>query len=126
MPGAILLPYPVGSNRLWRNAKGKTFVSPAAEAWKDGAKLIAKAAGIRPLSGPVAVELILHPRLTVKGKASNTRLDLDAPIKPLLDALNGIAYQDDKQVTQIRAALGEPIPDGGLSFTITEDNQWRA
>lgn len=122
----ILLPYPVGSNRLWRNAKGRTVVSPEALAWKQEARLRAQAAGVRPISGPVAVELVLHPKMTVKGQANKTRLDLDAPIKPLLDALQGVAYANDKQVTQIRAALGEPIPDGGLSFTITEDNQWLA
>ena len=118
----ILLPYPVGSNRLWRNARGRTIVSPEASAWKAETQLRALLAGVRPVSGPVSVSLVLHPRLTAKGRASKTRLDLDAPIKPLLDALNGVAYADDKQVTHITAALGEPLPCGGLSFTITETN----
>lgn len=122
----ILLPYPPGTNRLWRNARGRMIPSSEALAWKREAAWRAQAAGVRPITGPVAVELVLHPRLTAKGRASRTRLDLDAPIKPLLDALNGVAYADDKQVTHIHAALGEPIPDGGLSFTITEDNQWPA
>lgn len=122
----ILLPYPPGTNRLWRNARGRMIPSSEALAWKREAAWRAQAAGVRPLSGPVAVELVLHPRLTAKGRASRTRLDLDAPIKPLLDALNGVAYADDKQVTQIRAALGEPIPDGGLSFSIAEDQAWQA
>jgi len=120
MSGAILLPYPPGTNRIWRNVRGRMIPSPDALAWKREAAWRAQSAGVRPIMGPVAVELTLHPRLTAKGRASKTRLDLDAPIKPLLDALNGVAYADDKQVTQIRAALGEPIPDGGLSFTIIE------
>jgi crossover junction endodeoxyribonuclease RusA len=123
----ILLPYPPGTNRLWRNARGRMIPSADALAWKREAAWRAQAAGVRPISGPVAVELVLHPRLTAKGRASQTRLDVDAPIKPLLDALQGVAYANDKQVTQIRAALGHPIPDGGLSFTITEvSDTWRA
>ncbi|MCK7581077.1 MAG: RusA family crossover junction endodeoxyribonuclease [Chromatiales bacterium] len=119
MPGAILLPYPVGSNRLWRNAKGRTIVSPEALAWKQEARLRAQVAGVRPIAGPVAVALVLHPRLTVKGRASETRLDVDAPIKPTLDALQGVAYANDKQVVRVQAVIGEPIPNGGLSVSIS-------
>ena len=119
MPGAILLPYPVGSNRLWRNAKGRMIVSDEAQDWKDEVRWRAQAAGVRPISGPVAVELVLHPKMTVKGQANKTRLDLDAPIKPLLDALQGVAYANDKQVTRIQADLGEPILNGGLSVSIS-------
>ena len=117
--GAILLPYPIGSNRLWRNAKGRTIVSPEALAWKQESRLRAQAAGVRPLSGPVSIEMVLHPRLTAKGRASQTRLDVDAPIKPLLDALHGVAYANDKQVVRVSSAIGAPIPDGGLSISIS-------
>lgn len=115
----ILLPYPVGSNRLWRTAKGRTIVSREALAWKQEARLRAQVAGIRPIAGPVAVELVLHPRLTANGRASQTRLDVDAPIKPLLDALQGIAYTNDKQVIRVSSAIGAPIPNGGLSVSIS-------
>jgi crossover junction endodeoxyribonuclease RusA len=115
----ILLPYPIGSNRLWRNAKGRTIVSREALAWKEETRWRVQAAGVRPISGAVAVELVLHPRLTVKGRASETRLDVDAPIKPTLDALQGVAYANDKQVVRVSACIGDPIRGGGLSVSIS-------
>ncbi|MCK7579855.1 MAG: RusA family crossover junction endodeoxyribonuclease [Chromatiales bacterium] len=84
-----------------------------------GRRWRAQAAGVRQIAGPVAVELVLHPRLTVKGRASETRLDVDAPIKPTLDALQGVAYANDNQVVRVQAVIGEPIPNGGLSVSIS-------
>ena len=111
--------YPPGANRLWRSARGRTIVSADAARWKADTAWRARLAGVRPISGAVAIEIQLHPRLTAKGRASLTRLDLDAPIKPLLDALNGVAYADDKQIVEIRAALGEAVEGGGLSFAVS-------
>jgi crossover junction endodeoxyribonuclease RusA len=115
---ALMLPYPPGANRLWRLAQGRQIVSKAAIAWKQEALWRARAAGVRPMAGAVAVDLVLHPRLTAKGRASATRLDVDAPIKITLDALQGVAYGNDKQVVQVSARIGMPQPGGGLSVTI--------
>jgi Holliday junction resolvase RusA-like endonuclease len=57
--------------------------------------MIAMAQGVTPLVGPVAVFLdVYRPR---------RRGDLDNILKATLDALNGIAYRDDDQVTEIHA-----------------------
>lgn len=116
--GAFLLSYPPGSNRLWRTVRGKVIVSAEALAWKREAAWRAQAAGIRPLAGAVAVILVLHPRMTAKGRANQTRLDVDAPIKVTLDALQGVAFGNDKQVTFVSSTLGPPLPGGGLSVSV--------
>lgn len=55
----------------------------------------------------------------LEGEASQSRIDLDNAIKAALDALQGVAYRDDKQVTRIVATVGEAIEHGGLSITTT-------
>jgi crossover junction endodeoxyribonuclease RusA len=116
----LLLPYPIAANRLWRVVDGRIVLSAAAKAWKQEVALRLLVAGVRrPLAGPVGVEMTLHPRTTQSGRASDTRLDVDAPIKLTLDALQGLAYANDKQVTQVTSRIGTPLPDGGLSVSIS-------
>jgi crossover junction endodeoxyribonuclease RusA len=68
---------------------------------------------------PVSVEFKLHPKTTKTGEASKTRMDLDNVIKVLLDALNGVAYMDDKQVVRLVGEVSYPVPGGGLSVRVT-------
>lgn len=114
----LSLPYPPGSNRLWRHERGITRLSAEAIAWKRQAQWIAQAAGCGLLAGHVEVALVLHPRLTKAGTASQTRIDVDAPIKISLDALQEIAYTDDKQVVAVSCRVGQPCPNGGLTLTV--------
>ena len=94
-------------------------LSSAALAWKSTAAWQARFAGWGLLPGQVAVDLILHPRLTKAGNPSQIRLDVDGPIKIALDAMQGVAYTNDKQVTCLTARVGEPLPKGGLTVRIT-------
>ena len=59
-----------------------------------------------PLEGPVSVHIALCPELTKKGTASKTRLDLDNCLKVALDALQSVAFSNDKQVVRLLAELG--------------------
>lgn len=79
--------------------------------------LLAKASGARPSSDAVQVSLVLKPKATKRG-TSKRRIDLDNCAKVALDALNGIAYEDDKQVRRIVVELGEPVKDGGLAICV--------
>lgn len=89
------LPYPPSANRYWRNARGRTFVSKEAKEYKQAVKSEMQWLTPKPIEGAVAVTIAVYrPR-----RAG----DLDNCIKVLLDALNGIAYADDKQVVQINA-----------------------
>jgi len=52
------------------------------------------------------------------------RIDIDNAQKVALDALQGIAYENDRQITFLSIKLGQPIAGGGLQVTITEDGDW--
>lgn len=114
----LLLPYPPSTNRLWRYERGVARLSDAAKAWIAQARLEARRAACSLLQGDACVELILHPRLTLKGQASKTRIDVDGPIKIGMDALIGCAYADDKQVVAVSCRVGDPQPGGGLTLRV--------
>lgn len=115
----LILPYPISANRYWRVMNGRAVRSAEADSYKRQAGWIAKAAGVRVTTDPVHVALTLHPKATKSGAASRVRLDLDNCIKVCLDALNGVAYRDDRQVVKISAEIGPPMDDGGLSVMVT-------
>ena len=91
----LILPLPPSSNRYWRNYRGVTMISDEARAYKTEVWATAKQAGVEVLEGDVIVSIDLY-RARKAG-------DLDNRIKVTLDALNGIAWRDDKQVAEIHA-----------------------
>ena len=112
------LKYPVSANRYWRNFKGVMVRSAEAKAYKS---YIAFKYFYEPESmfdGDVSVTIELLPKLTKKGEASKTVIDLDNGIKITLDALNKIAYEDDKQIKRINAYYGKPVENGGVIVTV--------
>lgn len=115
----IVTPYPIGTNRVWRNFNGRMVPNPKAEAWKRTAADSARLAGVSVATGDVQIHYRLHPKLNKDGSASKIRLDIDAPAKALLDALNGVAYLDDKQVIRLVGEVSHPVAGGALSVRIT-------
>lgn len=114
----IVLPYPPGNNVYYRHFKGITVLSKEGKVFKDSAAWTCKAAGMKVLDGDVELYMILHPRSNKDGSASKSRLDLDGALKAVCDALNGVGYHDDKQITRIVAEVGEPMFGGGVSVQV--------
>lgn len=96
-----------------------TYVSAEAKAYKEHVGWLAKASGVKITSNLIILAYTLHPKLTVKGEASKVRLDLSNCLKVMEDALNGIAYVDDKQVIEIHGKVGDPVKDGAITVTVT-------
>jgi crossover junction endodeoxyribonuclease RusA len=93
----LTLPLPPSANRLWRMDRAQGFMRKSRKA-KEYYKLVsweARLKGIEPLDGDVIVVLQVY-----RAQRSG---DLDNKIKPLLDALQGVAFHDDKQVIEIHA-----------------------
>jgi Holliday junction resolvase RusA-like endonuclease len=112
----LVLPAPVSANRYWRIFGGRVVKSADARRYRD--EVQAKAEGVTPLEGPVSVHIALCPELTKKGTASKTRLDLDNCIKVALDALQGVAFNNDKQVVKLIAELGPAQVGGALMVEV--------
>jgi len=52
------------------------------------------------------------------GKASRTRMDLDNCIKVACDALQGVLYDNDRQIERISIEIGAPMCGGALSVEV--------
>ena len=108
--------------------------SSAAREYKDVVTDIAQQSGNQEFKGCVKVDLRLHPERPKdwekRAKKDSRwglgvrRVDLDNALKVALDALQGIAYENDRQITDIRIRLGLPIEGGGLSVIVSADEYW--
>lgn len=97
----------------WARARtsGRRFFTDAKTASaKRRIALAAKAAGAVPLEGPVTVVLMFdydadETRIEVMPMATGkaTRPDVDNLCKLVMDALNGVAWKDDGQVSTLWA-----------------------
>lgn len=118
---ALALPYPISTNRYWRNFRGRQVVSAEARAFKSLVAWSAKKHGLEPILGKVALILTLHPKKPKKASKAETRcLDLDNCMKVAIDALNGVAYLDDSQIVDLHILRGEPVKDGALNVIVQE------
>jgi hypothetical protein len=83
-----------------QQAKG----SKSKEAWKERVKLASRAVlpeGHFSTGVPVSVTLFYFPASEMQG-------DIDNIVKPILDALSGHIYADDKQVERVWVQKFEP------------------
>ena len=123
MPGlrqvtAICLPYPPSANRYLRHALRRTYRTAEANKYRKLAQIEAYAANCFLFSCPVSVEVTLFPKTTKTGQASRTVLDLDNCMKVALDAVQGILYENDKQIHRLQVSYGLPVVGGGLEIVV--------
>jgi len=126
-PITLVLPYPISANRYWNSFRlgNRMMVAPSSEAkaYKRQVATLAQAAGIsQPISGRVQIDIRLwpsRPQDWAKRYAQDPFtwddtvrcLDLDNANKVLLDALKGIAIDDDRWVRRMTSERMRP--DGG-------------
>lgn len=137
----LTLPYPISANRYWttrvvvpkatKKPMAVTHPSTEAQHYREEVGWRCKAAGIRePLAGRVriGVQLFPHrPQDWAKRAARNPEtwdddvrcIDLDNANKVLLDALKGIAIEDDRWVREIHSQRMEPDGEARVVVTIT-------
>lgn len=130
----LVLPYPISANRYWNSfvPKGWTraLVVPSDEGkrYKRDVAKIAQAAGVKPLAGPIEVSYALYPALPqdwAKRAKINPQwwdttvqcIDLDNCRKVVNDALNGVAWSDDRMI--FRDPGARMIPDGEARLVLT-------
>lgn len=117
----LSLPYPISNNRYWRTFRNRQIVSKEAVAYKARVAAIAAENGIKQTAKMVSLTVQLIPKANKDGSASKVCLDLDNCLKVCLDALQGVAYENDNQVEEIHAKrLKTPIAGGGLVVKVEE------
>ena len=114
----LVLPNPISNNAKANVVGGKLYTTKKTNSFKKEVGWLAKASRCKMLTGNVSVSIDYHPRQNLDGSASESRLDIDNIPKVLFDALKGIAWVDDKQVTKLFIQIASPKPDGGLTVII--------
>jgi crossover junction endodeoxyribonuclease RusA len=106
------LPYPPSVNHYWRHWGTKTLISRGGRAFRKAVCAILAASGVRPLTGALAVEIVVSP-------PDRRVRDIDNVQKPLLDALqHGGAYADDGQIVRLSIEKAEPVAGGKTTVRI--------
>lgn len=135
-PIVLVLPYPPSTNRYWRHRSMpgggiQTYVSKDGKEFRESVAALARVSGLRtPLAGRVALDYTLYPHRPQDWKTRQRKLgdgwqdtvqciDLDNAQKALLDALTGVAFEDDAWVREIHARRAEPDGESRLVVRIT-------
>ncbi len=109
------LPLPPSANDYWRlgwvRGKPALILSREARAYKAAIALKGRVQKRVPLEGPVELRLVVH--------FSDNRSDLSNRIKVLEDALQGVAYVNDRQVQRLSAERGENRFPAFVQVTVT-------
>ena len=132
----LVLPYPVSANRYWRSfvprgrSRAIVTLSDEAKAYKREVARLAMLAGIRePIAGRVEIRISLFParpqdwakrvKRDPLGWDDDVRcLDLDNALKVLIDALKGVAFEDDRWIRIITARRAEPDGEARVVVSI--------
>lgn len=114
----INLPYPPSANRYLRHTARGTYRTAEADRYCAAVHQIAAASAAVKHKGRVSLLAKLHPKRTMAGKASKTRMDLDNCIKVACDALQGVLYDNDRQIERISIEIGAPMCGGALSVEV--------
>lgn len=89
------VPYPPSANRYWRHTNGRIYRSSEASDYIGDVAFEAARQRVQCITGRVAVSLRIYRPLRSG--------DLDNRLKVLLDALSGIAYDDDADIVELHA-----------------------
>ena len=111
-PITLTLPEPPSANRWWRNVAGRMVLSRRARQYKQDVALRMIAARVRKIAAPQEVQIELT---WYRGRRSG---DLDKRIGILLDALQGVAIDNDSQIVRIVATRADDQANPRAVITI--------
>lgn len=134
----LVLPYPISANRYWR--LGLTYGEPRhaivhlskeAKSYRRECQFVARAAHVKPIQGRLAVTLLLYPHKPLDAAKRMKRdpdnwdddvecMDTNNCAKVVLDALQGVLYDDDKWLWRVTCERQEPDDQGKRLVVIIE------
>lgn len=110
----LSLPYPPSVNSYYRHVGRRVLISREGRVFRRRVCAILAAGRVRPLAGPLELEIDVHP-------PDRRRRDLDNVQKALLDALEkGGAYGDDSQIARMVIERKCPCPGGRVVVRLQE------
>ncbi len=100
------LPFPPSVNHYYRRVGPRILISREGRRFRERVCSLLAATGIRPIAGPLRVEIEVYP-------PDRRRRDIDNVQKALLDALeHGRAFRDDSQIVDLRIERCSSVPAG--------------
>jgi len=106
------LPYPPSANHYYRRVGPRTLISREGRAYRERVARILTVLGIRPMHGPIVMQVAVFP-------PDRRRRDLDNLQKSLWDSLQkGGAYLDDSQIVKFTVERREVVPGGKVIVQI--------
>lgn len=113
-PLVLTLPVPPSANRWWRSVGHRVLLSREARQYKAATALRCLAHRVVMVRPPrqVSVSLVWY-RAKRQG-------DLDKRLGILLDALQGLAYENDSQVIELHARRDEDADRPRVEVTVTD------
>lgn len=109
-------PVPPSANEYWRsfavNNKVRVVLSAKAKSYKQAVGDLARRFGMTSITGHDVIVTVTFYRNQASG-------DLDNRIKVILDALRGVAFEDDEQVAEIHLYRFEDRGNGRIVISVT-------
>jgi len=93
----LTLPVPPSANFWWRKWRGRMVKSTEAREYQENVRILALQQRIPLIEKPTEVVV------TIRWYREALRGDLDKRYSIMLDALEGIAFQNDSQIAEIHA-----------------------
>ncbi len=115
---SITMPYPISTNRYYRNLQHITTLSKEGRLFKQTVRLANLR--IKPILDDVVLNITIHPKQKKDGGAYNQIIDLDNGLKCILDSLIGVVYHDDKQVKGLHVDYGSSKVGGAATVLVSK------
>lgn len=108
----VVLPYPPSVNHYMRHVGHSHYRTKEANDYREIVEWILHDMEVDPLQGALRVEIVAYrPR-----KAG----DIDGILKVSLDAMNKLAYEDDKQIVELHVYRRDDKHNPRLEIEINE------
>lgn len=102
---------PIAKGRGRVGMGGRVFTPARTRKWESEVRFYAQQAmaGRKPTDGPVSVQMCFTFQRPKKPKKGSTdfvtkRPDIDNLMKAVLDGVNGVIFEDDRQVCEVKAS----------------------
>ncbi len=112
---AMQFDFPPSVNHYWRRSGSRIYLSAAGQAFKDSvAKDIrSQLVAVEMLTGRLGVSIELE-------RGDRTEYDIDNYIKSVLDAMQGVLFENDSQVDMLIVKRGPVEKPGRCEVIVSE------